>query len=218
MTAAVAALLDEPTLPETVQALLKRLDAEAQLRARFYDEITPSMKAEFINGKVVMHSPALAKHTHARQSLENLLINYVAIHELGIVHDEKSLCVFPRNDYEPDVVFFGLTKAAKIKPDTLKFPPPDFVCEVLSSSTEKVDRGIKFKDYEAHGVREYWIIDPEAETLEQYCLKRDKTYELRLKSGSGEVKSTVIKGFSIPIRAIFDRAENLRILRGLLRT
>ena len=81
-----------------------------------------------------------------------------------------------------------------------------------------MDRGIKFKDYEAHGVREYWIIDPEAETLEQYCLKRDKTYELRLKSGSGEVKSSVIKGFSIPIRAIFDRGENLRILRGLLRT
>ena len=51
-----------------------------------------------------------------------------------------------------------------------------------------------------------------------YCLKRDKTYELRLKSGSGEVKSSVIKGFSIPIRAIFDRGENLRILRGLLRT
>ena len=116
------------------------------------------------------------------------------------------------------IVFFGPAKAAKIKPDTLKFPPPDFVCEVLSSSTEKVDRGIKFKDYEAHGVREYWIIDPEAEIIEQYVLKRDKTYELRLKSGSGEIKSTVVKGFSIPIRAVFDRAQNLQILRVLLRT
>lgn len=217
MTAMVAELLEEPTLPETVFALQKRLDQEAQLRIRFYDEITPSVKAEFINGQVIMHSPALAKHTQARQHIENLLVNYVSVHHLGIVHDEKTLCVFPRNDYEPDVVFFGLTKAAKIKPDTLKFPPPDFICEVLSSSTEKVDRGIKFKDYQAHGVREYWIVDPEAETLEQYVLKRDKSYELRLKSGSGDVQSHAIKGFQMPIRAIFDRQLNLKVLRDLLK-
>lgn len=212
----MAELLEEPTLPEIVSALQKRLDHEAQLRVRFYDEITPSMKAEFINGKVGIHSPSLARHTEARLRTTNLLLNYVTVHQLGLVHDEKTLCVFPRNDYEPDVVFFGPAKTVKIKPDTLKFPPPDFICEVLSSSTEKVDRGIKFKDYQAHGVREYWIVDPEAETLEQFVLKRDKTYELRLKSGSGNVTSHVIRGLCIPIRAIFDRQLNLKVLRELL--
>ena len=94
---------------------------------------------------------------------------------------EKALCTFPRNDYEPDVVFFGPAKAALIEPATMKFPIPDFICEVLSPSTELYDRGVKFRDFEAHAVSEYWLIDPERETVEQY-LPRDGSYELALKS------------------------------------
>jgi Uma2 family endonuclease len=96
-----------------------------------------------------------------------------------------------------------------------RFPIPDFVCEVLSHSTEHRDRGVKFKDYAIHGVGEYWIIDPDREVLEQY-LPRRGSYELVLKSGSGEVESKVIPGFRIPIRALFDDRENLRVLRALL--
>ncbi len=43
-----------------------------------------------------------------------------------------------------------------------KFPAPDLIVEVLSESTEANDRGIKFEDYAAHGVVEYWIVDPMA--------------------------------------------------------
>ncbi|MCC6446410.1 MAG: Uma2 family endonuclease [Armatimonadetes bacterium] len=38
--------------------------------------------------------------------------------------------------------------------------------EILSSGTEAQDRDIKYRDYAAHGVREYWILDPQQETLE----------------------------------------------------
>lgn len=137
------------------------------------------------------------------------------MHRLGTVRGEKALCTFPRNDYEPDVVFFGPAKASLIEPTTMKFPIPDFICEVLSPSTELYDRGVKFRDFEAHGVGEYWLIDPERDTLEQYLL-RDGSYELALKSGSGDVASTVVPGFRIPIPALFDDQENLRVLRSLL--
>ena len=40
------------------------------------------------------------------------------------------------------------------------FPAPDFAVEVLSPSTQKNNRGIKFDDYALHNVSEYWIIDP----------------------------------------------------------
>lgn len=209
-------LLADPTLPEAVSQLTKVLRDEAQRRLRFYDEITPEMKAEFINGEVIMHSPATSQHTETRMCVTNLLNNFVRLHELGLVHDEKTLCTFQRNDYEPDVVFFGKKKALMIKPSTLQFPPPDFICEVLSSSTEKRDRGVKFSDYEAHGVAEYWIVDPKTKTLEQYVLGRSKRYELRLKSRSGEVESTAIKGLRLPIRAFFDAKANRATLRELL--
>ena len=43
---------------------------------------------------------------------------------------------------------------------------PDLVVEILSASTEKWDRTAKRRLYAAHGVREYWIVDPAAQTVE----------------------------------------------------
>ncbi|MFN0075938.1 MAG: Uma2 family endonuclease [Prosthecobacter sp.] len=213
---ALTELLDTPTLPEAFQIIQRRLDHERERRDIFYAEVTPDMKAEFINGEVIMHSPALARHTATRRNLTALLNPFVISRDLGIVHDEKTLCVFPRNDYEPDVVFFGPTKAATITPDTMKFPPPDFACEVLSESTEKRDRGVKFQDYQAHGVAEYWIIDPVAQHVEQFVLDAAGCYSLRQKSSSGDFTSTVIPGFTIPVDAIFDEKRNLEALRRIL--
>lgn len=215
MTAVIEELLASPMLPETLARLNSALHAERQRRVQFYAEITPDTKAEFINGDVIMHSPATHEHTQIRQRIENLLSNYVEVNELGVVHDEKTLCVFPRNDYEPDVVFFGIEKAAKLRRKTLKFPVPDFACEVLSDSTEKRDRGVKYQDYEAHGVREYWIVDPEKRELEQYVLEKG-AYVLRMKSRSGEVTSVAIKGFQAPLAALFDAKANLAALRKIL--
>jgi len=215
MSAIIEQLLEEPTLPETVALLTARLDDERIRRERFYDELRPDQKAEFINGQVVMHSPAKSRHLEVTSNLLMLLRAFTQSRRLGRVYCEKALCVFPRNDYEPDIVFFGPMKSALIKPETLKFPVPDFVCEVLSESTEASDRGIKFRDYAAHGVAEYWVIDPEREILEQY-LQNDGGFELSLKSGSGEVTSSTVAGFSIPVRALFDGALNLSTLQGLL--
>lgn len=203
LPADLISLLEDPTLPEVVDSLSERLEQEQERRRNFYEEITPDMKAEFINGQVIMHSPATARHSQTRQRIENLLYNYVESRSLGLVFDEKTLCSFPRNDYEPDVVFFGKKKAGLIEPDTLQFPPPDFVCEVIFPSTEQRDRGVKFRDFEAHGVGEYWLVDPKTKTLEQYVLVR-RRYELRLKSKTGEVQSTVIKGLRLPVVALFD--------------
>lgn len=215
MNAVVEELLASPMLPETLARLNAALLDERQRRARFYEEITPEMKAEFINGDVIMHSPATHEHTQIRQFIETLLINHVNLHDLGTVSGEKSLCVFPRNDYEPDVVFFGPEKTAKLRSKTLKFPIPDFACEILSESTAKRDRGVKFQDYEAHGVREYWIVNPDRRELEQFVLEKSR-YALRMKSRTGEVASAAIKGFRAPLTAFFDAKANLAALRRLL--
>ena len=208
-------LLKSPRLPEIAAALNDRLKTESVQRQCFYDERTDGEKVEFIEGEIIVHSPARNQHLLAKYNIATLLGTFVRQHKLGEVRDEKCLCVFPRNDYEPDVVYFGREKSDAFLPDTMKFLVPDLVIEVLSDSTESRDRGVKFEDYEAHGVREYWIIDAETEAVEQYYLDNGE-FKLLLKSGSGEIVSQVVAGFQISIRAIFDSGENLATLKTLL--
>jgi len=210
-------LRHSPQLVEAVDLLSRQIAQERERRAKFYSEMTPEQKIEFIDGEVILHSPAKNRHLDATALLMNLLSNHVRARGLGTVKTEKCLCVFPRNDYEPDIVYFSPEKTADLTPDTLQFPIPDFVVEVLSESTEARDRGVKFEDYAAHGVGEYWIVDAEAESVEQYMLREgDVGYDLRTKATTGTLTSPVVSGFSIPVRAIFDEAENLAALRGCL--
>ena len=158
-------------------------------------------------------APASAAHSRAAQHLFLLLDTYVQVRGLGRVGFGKTMVALTRNDYEPDVCFFGRSKADLIEPDTLAFSAPDLAVEVLSPSTEKRDRGVKSEDYAAHGVTEYWIID--TETVEQYLADGD-AYALAMKSGTGELASRAVEGFVVPVRAVFDDAANLSALRAIL--
>ena len=211
----LAPLQSSPFLPELVDELSNILAEERQRRGRFYEEMTPEMKVEFIEGEVVLHSPARNVHLDVTARIATILAVFVNSRELGEVKIEKCLCVFPRNDYEPDVVFFGKDKAATLRQDTMKFPIPDLVVEVISESTESRDRGVKFQDYAAHGVQEYWIVDPDQRVLEQYTLVAGR-YDLKMKSGSGTLVSVAVPGFRAPLEAIFDSKANTTALRDLL--
>jgi Uma2 family endonuclease len=111
-------------------------------------------------------------------------------------------------------MFFGLAKASLIQTDTLKFPIPDLVVEVLSPSTAVRDRGIKFQDYALHGVAEYWIVDSVAEAVEVYCLNGTTYAQVPLEP-DGLLTSEVVAGFAVPVRAIFDEAVNAQVMRQI---
>lgn len=193
------------------------LDEESEKREAFYDWLTPNVKAEFINGEIVVQSPAKKRHTDVSMNLSALLRAYVEMNDLGFVGAETVLISLTRNDYLPDICYFGREKAAELEPEQVKYPAPDFIVEVLSPSTAEVDRGIKFEDYAAHGVAEYWLVDPEIETVEQYVLQDDH-YELLLKVKSGNLTSEIIGGFKIPVEAIFDSKVKNQVLAQLLAT
>lgn len=210
----VAQLLRSPRLPIVAEKLDALLADEAQRRAQFIDTVLETEKAEFINGAKFVQSPAKFKHIAVVGNLYSLIKAYVLTRDLGWVGSEKVMISLMRNDYEPDICYFGTAKAAAFQPDQMRFPAPDFIVEVLSASTEANDRGVKFDDYAAHGVTEYWLIDPDTQTVEQYRLRAD-VYELAIKAQSGELYSFAVPGFSIPVRASFDDATNQATLRQL---
>ena len=118
-----------------------------------------------------------------------------------------------RNDYEPNVCFWKKDKAKHFTDDQMQFPAPDLVVEVLSKSTAHTDRTTKFEDYQAHEIKEYWIVDPNIQVVEQYILHR-KSYELIFKGKDGFITSTAIKNLTIPVAAIFDKKLTNQALAG----
>ncbi len=206
-------LLQRPDLPQLVAQLTSQLEREKLARDEFLRELTPDMKAEFIGGEMILHSPAKAGHIRVTGRLHTMLNMHVLKHELGEVFFEKALVHLSRNDYEPDVLFYESHKAALIAPDQLLFPAPDFIAEVLSDSTESRDRGVKFEDYAQHGVAEYWLIDSAQRFVEQYQLV-GQVYQLFQKLHAGSISSLVVPGFEIPLAALFDDQAHRSFILG----
>lgn len=107
--------LRSPRLPDIVAALKERLKMELAARQRFYDNMDDG-NYEFIDGEIIRLGPSRNCELIATQNLAILLDTYADIHRLGQVRGGKCLCVFPRNDYAPDIVFFGPENSARIDP------------------------------------------------------------------------------------------------------
>ena len=200
----LAQLFQFPHLPLYKREIDAFLADEQKRREGFYELITEDSRAEFINGEMIVQSPAKHQHTQIRQRLTSLLQLYVIKNQLGIVCSETALVTLTRNDYLPDVCFFGEAKAHAIEPNQMKYPAPDVVIEILSPSTERIDRGIKFTDYAAHDVGEYWLIDPQTETVEQYLLNKGE-YLLHAQMGRGDqIVSQLLGRINLAVAGLFD--------------
>lgn len=90
--------------------------------------------------------------------------------------------------------------------------------EILSDSTESRDRGVKFQDYAASGVREYWIIDSETRVIERYHLPAGAdVYTPAGERRMGDrLVSAAVSGFDVPVAALFEADEHLRALSAIL--
>ncbi len=99
---------------------------------------------------------------------------------------------------EPDIMFVATSNLGRLTPQYLD-GPADLAVEILSSESVGRDRGEKSVEYEAAGVREYWLIDPERKQAEFYILDENEQYQLVLSGKNGIFRSRVIEGFYLRI-------------------
>ena len=130
----VEKILASPNAPQQIDTLYQAMQDEKKRRHDFREWLTPTIKAEFINGQVILHSPVKKRHFSVTDLLSSLLSFYVRVKKLGRVATEKALIALTRNDYEPDLVFFSTEKYDTFDDDQMLFPAPDFVVEILSKS------------------------------------------------------------------------------------
>lgn len=80
---------------------------------------------------------------------------------------------------------------------------PDLVIEILSPSTARHDRMVKFQQYQQAGVREYWIVDPDTKTV-QVSILRDGLYFTRMYADTEAAAPVeVLEGCTVDLREVF---------------
>ena len=155
------------------------------------------VKAEWVDGEVIIMSPASMRHQDIADWLVAILRFYVSAHRLGRVFgSEFMIRLGPiRRRRVPDVLFITKERQHLLRPNHFE-GAPDLAIEVVSPDSEDRDRRDKYLDYQAAGVREYWIIDHANEDLRVYSLDGRGLYRA-LPVVEGRVASTVLPGFFV---------------------
>jgi len=130
---------------------------------------------ELIGGEHFMTPAPSTRHQKIVGKLVRFLEDYVARTKAGEVFVAPTDVVLSNLDVvQPDLLFICTARSPIITEKNIQ-GAPDLVIEILSETTRKTDETIKRKLYEGHGVREYWIVDPELETVDIHRLT-DRKY------------------------------------------
>jgi Uma2 family endonuclease len=152
------------------------------------------VKAEYVNGEVIVHSPVSTRHNDAVLFLAGLLRVIVQQHDLGrVLGPELQVRLRPGLRRVPDLLFVAKERADMIHP-TLVEGAPDLIVEIVSPDSVERDWREKYLEYQAAGVGEYWVVDLEYQRMAVYRLSEERRYQA-VSAEEGVYRSQVLPGF-----------------------
>ena len=163
----------------------------------FLATVDEGTHAEWVDGEVVPVTPPSKEHLRITAFLLAALRGYVNRKRLGgIVLHAPAQMKLARSGREPDVIY--LCRASMERwGERYVDGPADLVIEVVSPESRARDRREKFREYQAAGVTEYWLIDPAQKTGEVYALSPGGVYERVAEGDPPRLRSVVLPGLWI---------------------
>jgi len=107
---------------------------------------------------------------------------------------------------QPDVIV--VCDRDKIKNGKSLLGAPDLAIEILSPSSIKHDKILKFRKYKLAGVREYWIVDPDSKTVDVHILEEGHL-GIQYYDNTEKIPVHVLDGFEIDLNEIFEPDEEV---------
>lgn len=165
----------------------------AMTEEQFVDWCDEDVKAEWLDGEVVVMSPSNVEHVRLAGFLLRVLSDFAEQQGMGEVFGPELQVRLPaqRRRRVPDILFVATARRDILRAAHVE-GPPDLIIEIVSRDSDARDWRDKYLEYEAAGVREYWVVDPMSRHLEAYVLT-DKGYS-RLEERSDAVHSKVLPG------------------------
>ncbi len=162
----------------------------------FIEWVDEDTSAEWVEGEVYFMSPSSTRHQLIAGFLYKLISTYVEHNDLGTTLNAPYKMKIPGYGAEPDVLVVLRENEERLR-KTFLDGPADLVVEVISPDSVERDRIRKYNDYEAAGVAEYWIVDPEGRSAEFYQLVDGRYHPAELPGGVYE--SRVLPGLRLPV-------------------
>ena len=169
-------------------------------------DLPENLVGEIINRRLVTHPRPAPKHARAYSSL-GIKIGSPYDHGNGgpggwWILDEPELHL-ERDILVPDLVGWRRERMPRL-PETAWFErPPDWVCEILSPSTAKVDRAEKLPIYARHGVKHAWLVDPDLCTLEVFENRAGQWLLVTVLENAADVSQPPFDATSFPLDALW---------------
>ncbi len=172
-------------------------------------------REELLNGKIVMMSSPSVNHNLISFNIARIFNEYLKNKPCRAFNDGVDVFLTEDDRVIPDAMI--VCNKDIIKLDGIH-GAPDLAVEVLSPSTAKNDKGYKKDLYEKTGIKEYWIVDPNAQSIEAYLLcdgkyklsgfyavfpSYYKVTEKEREESKKEISVSLYSDFCIPLEEIF---------------
>jgi Uma2 family endonuclease len=182
----------------------KPLPSLEMTEEQFVEWATEKVRAEWVDGRVILMSPVTVEHDDLMSYFSAVLRTMVEVEDWGTVHASEILVrlASQRAQRLPDLKLVSKARQGIIQRAVID-GPPDVIFEIVSKDSVSRDYRDKYNQYEAAGVREYWIVDPLQKTVEVHTL-HGKKYKATAEI-DGWLRSTVLPKFAVQPNRLFKR-------------
>ncbi len=158
---------------------------------------------ELLGGEFYMAPAPIPYHQYISKKLFHCLYEHTREHDLGEVYYSPIDVVLSSEDVvQPDILFIAKERLGLIGEEALH-GAPDLMIEILSPSTAERDRTLKKTLYARSGVKEFWIVDPIAKTVEVLVLTQQGYQLFKRFEINQTLRSPFLAGIEIPLNEIF---------------
>lgn len=180
-------------------------------RYTFADVLTldDQERVELIDGAPVMMAPPSRAHQKISGELGRQLGNYLEGKKYEVYAAPFAVRLFEKAGDQPEDVDTLVEPDLSVVCDPDKLDDmgckgaPDLIIEILSPSTQRHDRLVKYNLYQRAGVREYWIVDPAAESIQSFMLEDGRYTAADFGLPWDVLKVNVLEGCFIELSKVF---------------
>jgi Uma2 family endonuclease len=152
---------------------------------------------ELYDGEVYVIPSPLPVHQIAAARLYDLLHEYCRAQDGIVLFAPVDIVLTDCDVVQPNLLTFRADRVDMLKPRQVTRQPPDLAVEILSPSTARNDRGRKMALLARHGVKEFWLVDPDAVQVEIYRLEGSAFVLASAASGSDTAQSHLFHGLQV---------------------